>query len=248
MNYKKFAQRVINQHLVENKDDFELFPTFKGFMLSAHGIPRMILESEDSTMILDMDETLVHTPKLSPKTLQAIQNNSEVLTYPKDLDKEEIKPYAESHVDEFKEALKSYKYKDYVDIRPHKVYGYSLIVHRPFLEDFLDELESLVGSKDLKDVIVYTANPEWWAKELVSSVNQAYGKNLKLYADQDLHPDSMIADDNENSAKIKLLKAKVIDKKDFGVTPSQWVRVNEFRGDFKDDELKTVIKAIQGKV
>ncbi|RLA40322.1 MAG: hypothetical protein DRR06_17625 [Gammaproteobacteria bacterium] len=245
MNYKDLAENTLNQYVDRHLEDINLFTQFKGLMVSSRGIPMMIIESENSTMILDMDETLVHVLKLSPSLLKLLKEDSHIVSSKSDFkDGNEAKTYAETHVNEFNKVIDGYKYKDSVDIRPHKVFGHALIVFRPLLKEFLDSIESLVGSEDLKDVVVFTANFKWWAEELVSSVNKHTGKKLKLYNGENLHPESMIVDDHEGAAKIKLLKTKVMEPKNMSGIPSQWIRVEAFHGDLKDKELKKTIKKI----
>jgi len=249
MNIKKYAQDTLNHYVDTHLEDINLFPRFKGLMFSSRGIPSLILESEDSTVILDMDETLVHVMKLSPSVLELIKSDSGVLTSKGEFRKSnEARAYADAHLDEFKDAIEGYKYKDSLDIRPHKVFGYAIIVFRPLMKEFLNTLEGMIGSKDLKDVIIYTANMSWWIEELVSSVNKHTGKNLKAFNGEELSSDSMIIDDNEHLAKIKLFRAKVTDNNGMASTPRQWIPIPQFRGDLKDIELKKIIKKIKSLV
>jgi len=250
VKYQKYAEKIIEKYLTENEEEFGFLPMFGGLMISARGIPRMIMESEDSTMLLDMDETLVHATKLAPSLLKLLNADSRIVTSGKPFDsKDDVKPYAEAHLQEFKDAVEGYKYKDSVTIVEHRVFGHQLLVFRPLLKEFLDELEKLVGSKDLKDVLVYSANASWWVDTLVKAVNKYTGKKLKPHVKGDkYHVDSMIADDSWNSAKIKLLGTKVITPAEYNGGSNRWVQVEEFRGNLDDKELKNTIQEIKNRV
>jgi len=250
--HKNYVNEIVDQYITEHINTINLFPKQPGsFCVSANGVPAFMLESEDSTFLLDMDETLIHVQKVTPELMDFIQKNpstDNIRPERTSLERNEIKRWARENINKFQDVISNYKHKSRVKIIPHDVFGYVMIIFRPHLEKFLTDLESLIGSKDLKEVKVFTANQQKYAQQLVDAVNEHSGKKLKLYdVDQPLHQDSMILDDHEGAAKIKLLKAKVINNL-LDSVDNPWVKIDRFTGDLNDNALIQTSKHIKEKV
>jgi len=254
MNLKEYSPSV-NQQIqsyLESKYSLNLEPKKKirSLFVSVHQ-HNFLLESEDSTMLLDMDETLVHTLKMSPETLDyLIKNPSDKRLKPEknSLGLKELKEYSHRNVEKFQKAIDNHKYKDNLVIVPHPVFGNQIIIFRPHLKEFLDKIEEMIGSKDLKDVQVFTANIVEWGQTMVDAMNEYTGKKLQLWKKNDaLSADSLIVDDNKGSAMIKLNQTKVIDLKS---APDQlpWVPIDQFTGNLNDHALVDILPKIQERL
>jgi hypothetical protein len=252
VNHKKYAEKIIKKYLTENEDDFNFYPKLRGIplVISANGIPPMLLEDENSTMLLDMDETMLNSTRVSPELMDFLRENPTArhLTPEKPkLPRSEGKQWALDNIDEFNKVLSNYKYKDHIMVKPHKVYGYAMIMFRPHAVEFLNGLEKLVGSKDLKDIQIYTANELWWAQALTDALNEFAQKKIKLWNidKEPLEKSSKIIDDHPMSAKQKLWQAKVIDdviRDDIG---GAWIPIEPFKRDMDDKELKKALQKLQ---
>lgn len=244
--YKDYANSLIETYVSDAEDSISLYPKKQySFCISANGVPGVFLESKESTMLLDMDETMLRVFRINPELMDFMVKNpgaSDIRPEQgKTSDSKEVSKWTERNLDDFKNVLKNFKHKDKVAVVPHKVFGHVAIAFRPGAKELLDKLEQLIGSKDLKDVQVFTANSEWWAEGLVDALNEYTGKKLSLYNSLPITKDSKLIDDQEGSAKIKLYKAKVTDTIMDGIGNS-WIPVKRFAGDFRDRELFKMIK------
>jgi len=232
-----------------------LFPTShtKGLYIAAHGAKMIFMEAEDSTVLLDMDETMIHVIKLTPEILEFFQKNPDSQNIPAlktNLKSNEIAPWAKENIKQIQKTLSQYKYKTFIKIIPHEQYGYGLIIFRPHIKEFIDGLQELITKHDLQDLKVFTANKQDYAQVLVDNVNEHVGQNLELYnPSQPLKPSSMIVDDNKPLAGGKLVRAQIIDKKDIMSDNTQHlVHVPAFRGDLNDKALLQALEDVKERV
>jgi len=251
--YFEFAKSAIDLFIEDKSSDLGLSPQLRGMdlIISTHGISNWMLESKDSTMLLDLDETLLHSLKMSPETLNfLIKNPTNPLIQPdkNSLNKAALKEFAIRNVDKFKKAIDNNKYKENMFIVQHPVLGYQIILFRPRLKEFLNGLEELTNSKDLKDVQVFTANIQSWAQTLTETLNEYADKKLSLWKiGNDLDADSLIVDDHKGSALIKLHRTNIIDIKN---QPKSlpWVPVSSFVGNMHDTSLLNTLKDIKQRL
>lgn len=197
-------------------------------VISSYG--NMILESRDSTIMLDVDETLLHVTRpiseIGAELADRMEQQSPDL-FIKSRGIEEYDP------DRLEAAYENYRYKDNVIFFDHPDYGEKVaIILRPGLCEFLHKITNL-SSDVAKDVVVFTANRPDYAKTLVGIINQACGTDLPIYTGDRYHPDSVIVDDHPGSAQIKLTRT--------GVGLKRWVKIDQFRGDLRDAALSQAL-------
>jgi hypothetical protein len=248
--HKKIVNKSIENYLTEQEESLGFYPPLSGvgFCLSANGVPVFFLESEDSTVLLDLDETLLRVYRINPELIEFLRKNPGADDIRpekgKFQDRKEIAKFANENLDAFNEVLENYKHKSSVKVVPHKVFGHVAVVFRPGIVELLNGLEQMIGSKDLKDVKIFTANQLWWAEALKDALNDYTGKKTELYDLAPLTDDSKLIDDQEGSAKIKLFKSKVIDNIMDDISGA-WVPVEPFKGNMNDRELFKVLGELE---
>lgn len=194
----------------------------------------IFFESKDSTIILDLDETLIHI------TRPSIEIMSRMLEQSKDLD---IRPQNIINLDsengiKFLKALNNYNYKNYVEIFDHPAYKHALIIYRPGLCEFIRSLQSISNSELMKDIVIFTANTPAYARILLSLINKHCGSDLKLYDGSRLDVDSYIVDDDKNLGMIKMFKTG--SSNNLSDASKKVLNIKKFSGDLNDNELSGV--------
>ncbi len=248
--YKSLANKTLDKHIQESLADISLFSNFNGFSfcLSAHGLPTFFCEDKEDTILLDMDETLLHARELSPELLSFLQENPTAHNIQPDKsslkDSAEVKKWSLEHVEEFQKAISNHQYKDKLHIVKHPLLGYELLILRPHIPEFIKGLEKLIQNENLKDVKVYTSNGNQWAQTMVDTINKQASSQLKLYDAEALTPNSKLVDDQKSLAKLKLWKSKIIADINQDIS-NAWIPIDLFRGDMNDKALLEVLSKIQ---
>ena len=237
-NAKEMIDRLV-ENIIDVPDSNK-----SGFcvVIRSNYIIPIMLESPDSTLVLDMDQTMIHAADVTEDLLERIKNQEVDLT--RRDDSPDLKDLSE-----FKKALQNYKYKEQVSLVEHP--RQKLIIFRPKVKEFLSKVGHLIKSKDLKDSIVYTANNQDWAEIITKELNKFAGTNLDIWGFDNtdpLHPDSVLIDDSPFLAKAKLDKSEIV--KDAMKNLSQdvsdsWIQINPFHGNLKDNELPKVMNQLQ---
>jgi hypothetical protein len=191
----------------------------------------VISESKDSTIMLDVDETLLHVTRPIEEIGGELTERMEQQSPDLFIRSKGVEEYDPKRLEA---AYDDYRYKDNVVFFDHPDYGSKVaIILRPGLCEFLHKITSLPPSA-AQGVVIFTANRPDYARQLVGIINQACNVNIPVYSGDAYHPDSVIIDDHRGSAQIKLLRTKVGDL-------TRWVEIEQFRGDLRDDALKQVL-------
>ena len=204
----------------------------------------LILESENSTIMLDVDETLLTFDVPSKELLKALQSQSPNL----DIQHSDT----EVSIDDINDALANYSYKQHLKLIKHPKRGYILIIFRPFLKEFLMTLTNLPKDK-AKDVVMVTANEKTIRNLYQQLIYTHTGINIPVIdpMEQDLHPESIAIDDDYRLGLVKYATAfkdqaartKYIMGNMKGDSQNV-INIKAFKGDLLDNELNNILPSI----
>lgn len=211
----------------------------------------VLMESENSTIILDMDETLIILTRELEKHSFDLVNRMEKQS--NDLSKLEINDPSQDIISQerIKTAYKNYIHKNnviFANLPSKYLRGTSIVVLRPHLKEFLHTLTSLPPNK-AKGVVIHTGNSEGLL--LIDLINKVCGTNIPgMKLKEQYHPDSLVVDDDINMAKIKLFVTGVEPERVQERTPDlkRWVKIPKFYGNLSDNALQTILPQIYQKL
>ncbi|MBD3406143.1 MAG: hypothetical protein GF411_08465 [Candidatus Lokiarchaeota archaeon] len=201
----------------------------------------ILLESKNSTIMLDFDETLAHVAG-------TVEEKGSHLTFLMEEQADDLSGLEAVRVPfdrgRFTEAYNNYKYKQnvlFTELSTRKAKGTSIILLRPHLCKFLTTMQSLPPEK-ARNIVVFTGNIE--GEKLIGMMNKACGTKIPPHQKSQIyHPDSLVLDDDTNMAFIKLFSTKVEISKP-GSKLNRWVRIPKFLGNFNDNELLVAAQKI----
>ncbi|MBD3407378.1 MAG: hypothetical protein GF411_14775 [Candidatus Lokiarchaeota archaeon] len=205
-----------------------------------------ILESKNSTVLLDLDETLVHVVPITTGLIEVMKRGGTKLTATPG--SKEFDWY------ELKEALNNYDGDVVVAEFPYR--EPSVIVFRPGLCEFLSRLQSMQGD-ELKNIIVFSANIADDVKVILNAIKNKCGIQLQAISKgQKFDPSSIMVDDNVDAAVMKMMATGLLPSMPRYKKPNvsmdkilpRLVRVPPFRGDLNDSSLNNILSKITHKM
>ena len=208
----------------------------------------LILEGRDSTILLDLDETLFAMYPMNQRIYEAILNQeSDLSKKPGAVSGDPVDPRL------FQKALANYKYKDNIGIVDQGTRrGLVVLIYRPHLQAFLDQLSKMIGT-EAKEVEVFTGNDTEISKIYLGAIKDHTGFVLKPFTPRHLDKSSVVVDDDRGMAAMKMMQAGLITPKQTvqigskttAAHQNNWVRTDKFTGDMNDRGLADVLSQLK---
>ena len=197
----------------------------------------LLNESENTTLILDFDETLAHVVPVTSRIIELLKNQSDEIPYTHESDA------IVSNQHELMEALKQYKYKDLIVPINHPNMGLSIIVYRPNIKQFFDTLDILKEKELIRNYVLFTANQQNVATLYAKTTSKYIGRELPVYLGQGTPYDphaSVVIDDSKPLGSMKYSRSTGGSMGDARV-----IGVERFKGNMNDDGFAKVIKQLK---
>lgn len=204
----------------------------------------VIFESENSTILLDVDETLLTINPPSDSLLEAFKNQSTDLDTTSDKSRIDIS--------EFINAFEDYKYKEHIMFINHPKKGPIFVIFRPFLKEFLIRLINLPKNK-AKNVVGATSNEEEIRKFYERIIQEYTGINIPMISPNEttLHTDSVVVDDNRGLGLSKYASTTIKNKAQYAkfvlgnvnkkTEIPNLINIKPFKGDLMDRGLNEAL-------
>lgn len=198
-------------------------------------------ESKDSDIIVDLDETLIHQLHINQGLIDLLTKQET------NLSKTPAAPQSINQNDLIN-AIQQYNYKNNLFLTQQANGEPILVVIRPGACELLKELETLQNAGKIKSVSIYTGNKGNVGQNFINNINQRCGTTVPLFNKNTHSFDSALVDDDEGSARLKLIKIGLAPMTNLRAPLHQWLEVPKFNGDLSDTYLKNFVMRIKAKV